>query len=81
MSNKLDPKYSFKEPTVGDVPELFKAMTGAEFDNTAVMESLIKNCILVNGQPIGDGYQSIPIREMQLLVTEVLKKAGMSGKV
>lgn len=81
MKNKRVNGYELREPTVGDVPELFDMMVGGEGnDMKSVVHSLIRNCVFKEGVPLGDDYKTIPIRDMRELVTELLKMTGLDSE-
>lgn len=81
MESKLIEGYEVREPTVGDVPELFELMTGGEGANlNTVVASMIKNCVFKDGKPVGDGIKQMPIKLVRAIVVELTAMSGLNDE-
>lgn len=81
METVLIGKYEIREPIVGDVPDLFDLMTGGENVNMkSLVNELIRNCVYLEGAPIGDRISQIAIKDLRPIMNELLRMAGLSEK-
>lgn len=72
--------YELKEPTVGDVPGLFDLLTGEkEAPTNTVIRDMLRNCVLKDGQPLGDDISNIPLSKVKDLVNELTEMSGLLG--
>lgn len=72
--------YMIIEPKVGDVPELFDMMTGNTETGglTEMVNSMLRNCVYKDGEPLGERLRDVPIRTIRKLITELIAMAGMN---
>jgi hypothetical protein len=70
--------YDIKEPTVG---VLFPIMDLMESDPKAFQLGLVKNCVHVNGAPLGEAVNDLGLAVYIKLMTAVLEVSGLSGDV
>lgn len=81
METVIVGKYEVREPVVGDVPELFELMIGGSNVNmNNLVSQMVRNCVFVDGQPIGEGLSQIPIRDLKTIIAELVRMAGLSEK-
>lgn len=73
-----DVTYEIKEPTVG---VLFPIMDLMEKDPKAFQIGLVKNCVNVNGAPIGEAVNALGLGTYIKLMQSVLEVSGLSGEV
>jgi hypothetical protein len=67
--------YEIVEPTVG---VLFPIMDLMEKDPKSFQLGLVKNCVHVSGQPLGDGVNALGLGTYIKLMTAVLEVSGLS---
>jgi len=81
MESKLIEGYEVREPTVGDVPELFELMTGGDNTNlNQVIASMIRNCVFLNGQPVGENLKAMPLKTVRKIVAELTQMSGLNDE-
>lgn len=81
--NKFVCGYEIKEPTIGDVPEIFEAINNdGKMDMGALTQALMANCLCKDSRPIGpEGVKEIPIKNMTELTKALLAAAGLNKNV
>lgn len=71
-------EYLVREIRIGDMLPLLPRLSGDEA-NEAQLE-IVKKCVLVNGQPIGDAAVDLGLSEYLELAAIVMEVNGLSGK-
>jgi hypothetical protein len=75
--NQVIDGYEVKSPIVcGDIPNFFSVITN---NSDALPEILVRNCVLKDGVPVGDGISQIPIPTVVKLFAAVVKEAGLDA--
>lgn len=73
--------YEIREPLVGDVPGLFDLMVGGENVNMQnVINDLVRNCVYLEGQKLGDRITEVPLRQLREMINKLVEMAGLNEK-
>ena len=77
MKSKQVGKYTVNEPTVGDMMPIMDLI---ESDSRQFQLQLAMRCVTVDGKPLGDAINALPISEYMKLIAALMELFNGEGK-